>query len=159
MMLLLSVLNAVLGSHLVPSRVRLIAYRAIGFDVPLRGRIAPGVIFRTRDVSIGTGSTINYRCLFDNRGGVHIGRRVGVGADVAFITSDHDSSNPRCRAGTGALAPIRIEDGAWIGSRATLLPGVTIGAGAIVAAGAVVNRDVPAHTLFGGVPARKIRDL
>jgi acetyltransferase-like isoleucine patch superfamily enzyme len=57
------------------------------------------------------------------------------------------------------VGPIRIEDGVWIGSRVTVLPGVTIGAGAVIAAGAVVNRDVPPDTLVGGVPARVLRHL
>ncbi|QDF17979.1 acetyltransferase [Gordonia phage Clark] len=157
--MIIALLNAVAGSHLVPSRIRLVLYRLAGLDVPLRGRISPGVIFRTRRVSIGRGSTVNYRCLFDNRAPVTIGERVGVGAEVQFITSNHDISNPDCRAGTGSLASITVGDGAWIGSRATILAGVTVGAGAIVAAGAIVNRDVPAHTMVGGVPARPIGDL
>ena len=125
----------------------------------MRARISPGVIFRTSQVTLGRKSTINYRCIFDNRSRVTIGERVGIGAEVQFITSSHESDDPKCRAGAGTTAPIVIGDGAWIGSRATILAGVTVGAGAIVAAGSVVNRDVPPHTMYGGVPARQIKVL
>lgn len=125
----------------------------------MRARISPGVIFRTSQVTLGRKSTINYRCIFDNRSRVTIGERVGIGAEVQFITSGHEYDDPNCRAGKGLTSPIVVEDGAWIGSRATILAGVTIGAGAIVAAGAVVNRDVPPHTMYGGIPARQIKEL
>jgi maltose O-acetyltransferase len=63
------------------------------------------------------------------------------------------------RAGDLKAEPVTIGDGAWIGARATILPGVTIGGGAVVAAGSVVTRDLPANVLAGGVPARVIREL
>ncbi|WP_301844410.1 acyltransferase [Rhodococcus pyridinivorans] len=134
-------------------------YKLAGLEIPLRSRVSPGVIFRTNKVSIGRRSSVNYRCLFDNRAPVTIGANVGIGAEVQFITSGHETDDPICRAGKGYTAPIIIEDGVWIGSRATILAGVTVGAGAIVAAGAVVNRDVPPHTLCGGIPARVLKAL
>jgi maltose O-acetyltransferase len=127
--------------------------------MPLGVQVAPGVVFRVNKISIGSGTTINYRCLFDNRAGVTIGRRCGIGIDVAFITSNHDMSDPQCRAGRGSLAPIVVGDGVWVGSRATVLAGVTIGDGAVVAAGAMVTSDVASNTLVGGVPARLLRSL
>jgi len=90
---------------------------------------------------------------------VVIGDRVNIGHDVMIITVDHEIGEAVRRAGWSEVAPVVIEDGAWIGSRATILPGVRVGAGAVVAAGAVVTQDVPSHTLVGGVPARELRRL
>jgi maltose O-acetyltransferase len=92
-------------------------------------------------------------------GAVHIGSGVNVGHDCLMITVHHKIGNSERRAGLSENRSIVIEDGAWIASRVVILPGVTIGRGAVVAAGAVVTRDVPADTMVGGVPARVIRRL
>lgn len=106
-----------------------------------------------QNVMIGNGSIINRGTTLDGRGGLTIGNNVSISPEVMLITSEHLKDDPdfgiRDR-------PIVIEDYAWIGSRTTILPGVTIGRGAIVAAGAVVTRDVPPHAVVGGVPARPI---
>lgn len=90
---------------------------------------------------------------------VSIGHRVRFGQDVMLLTMDHEFGPAEERCGRLTAAPIRIEDGAWLASRVTVLPGVTVGRGSIVAAGAVVTRDVPPGCLVGGVPARVIRTL
>jgi maltose O-acetyltransferase len=90
---------------------------------------------------------------------VRIGNMVRIGHDVSLLTINHEVGPRYLRAGTSLFAEIVIEDGCWLASRCTVLPGVTIGAGAIVAAGSVVTRAVPAHTLVAGVPARIIRHL
>jgi acetyltransferase-like isoleucine patch superfamily enzyme len=90
---------------------------------------------------------------------VRIGDGVQVGHHVVLLTFDHDIGPPDYRCGRLVAAPISIGDGAWIGSRVTVLPGVSIGNGAVVAAGAVVTRDVPPNTLVAGIPARRVRDL
>jgi maltose O-acetyltransferase len=154
-----AVVNSVVASELLPTRVRALCYRVAGLDLPWGARIAPGVVFRTPRVTIGVGTSLNRGCIFDNRARVTIGRRVGVGIGVKFITSGHDLSDPQCRAGAGNLREITVGDGAWIGSSATVVGGVTIGAGAVVAAGAVVVRDCDEHGLYGGVPAALIRWL
>lgn len=86
--------------------------------------------------------------------GLVIGDRVFLGHDASFYGAGHDVDDPLMPAN---YAPIRIEDGVWIASRATILMGVTVGQGAVVAYGAVVTRDVPEWTVVGGVPARFIR--
>jgi maltose O-acetyltransferase len=90
---------------------------------------------------------------------VRIGSMVRIGHDVSLLTINHAVGPRHLRAGTSFFAEIVIEDGCWLASRCTVLPGVTIGTGAIVAAGSVVTRAVPEHTLVAGVPARVIRHL
>lgn len=89
-----------------------------------------------------------------------IGEYVGIASGVLIIDHDHDFRDPReGYYGTGYLlaSPIVIKDKAWIGERAIVLKGVTIGEGAIVGAGALVNRDVPAYSIAVGVPAKVVR--
>ena len=100
---------------------------------------------------LGDNTIVNRRCTLDGRGGLRIGNNVSISPEVMFITSQHLKDDPGFRIED---KPIVIEDYAWIGSRATLLPGVTIGRGAVVAAGAVVAKDVSPFTVVGGIPAK-----
>ena len=86
----------------------------------------------------------------DARGGIRIGTNVVIAGHCLLITADHD---PQDRGFKGRLGTIAIEDRVWIGSRATILKGVTLGEGAVVAAGATVTRDVPPWSIAAGVPA------
>jgi len=104
---------------------------------------------------IGTNTTINRNCFFDTRGTIFIGNNVSISPDVHFITADHDINTPYFEY---RQAKIHIDNYVFIGTRATILPGVYIGEGAVVCAGAVVNNNVPAFTIVGGVPAKKIGD-
>ena len=138
------------------ARVRHFFYRSV-----MRIEIAPGawllsgIWFDTRgNCSIGKNSVINQGCRLDNRGGIRIEENVSISPEVHLITADHDVDSPKC---AGRQAPITICKLAFIGSRATILPGVTIGEGAVVAACACVTKDVDPYTVVGGVPAREIR--
>ena len=103
--------------------------------------------------SIGEHSHVNPGCLIDYRGGVEIGSCVSISHRVMLITGGHDvQSKEFCEI----RKPIKVCDYVWIGAGATILQGVEIGEGAVVAAGAVVVDDVPPYTVVGGVPARKI---
>jgi maltose O-acetyltransferase len=102
---------------------------------------------------IGARTWIGRRCCLDLRGGLEIGADVSVSPEVMILTSAHDVNSPKFDL---TVAAVVIEDNVWIGSRATVLPGVKIGRGAVVAAGAVVTRDVDPLTIVGGVPARQI---
>ena len=110
-------------------------------------------------VSIGTYSIISGALHCDVGAPIRIGDRVRIGHNVALMTVDHEVGSPELRSGITKCGPIEIGDGAWLASHVTVLPGVRIGAGAIVAAGAVVTRDVPDNTLVAGIPARFARDL
>lgn len=94
---------------------------------------------------------------FRTRGGIYIGDGALIGHNVVLATLNHAKS-PNDR-GTMIPAPIHIGKHVWIGSNSTILPGVTIGDGAIVAAGAVVSKDVPENAIVGGVPATILRYL
>jgi maltose O-acetyltransferase len=84
---------------------------------------------------------------------------VNLGHAVTLLTIDHEIGNAYKRCGLSHSGPIVIGNGVWIASNAVILPGVTVGDGAVVAAGAVVTKDVAPNTLVGGVPARAIREL
>lgn len=110
-----------------------------------------------KPVSIGKGCFIQQCCTFFGRGGISIGNDVFIGPKVNLITINHDP-NPENRSATCGR-PIVIEDKVWIGINATLLPGVRIGYGAIIGAGSVVTKDVPAMTVVAGNPARMIKRI
>lgn len=119
-----------------------------------------GIRTSGRRVSIDQGTVINHGCLIYTTGGLVIGRNVSVSSGVWLVTGTHDMNDPDFRDEYKAIV---IDDYAWIGSRATILAGVTIGRGAVVMAGAVVTRDVPPFAVVGGVPAkvvgeRKLKD-
>lgn len=151
--------NGLLASALVPSSARVRLFRLLGMRLRTNILLGPSVSIRTPEIEVGEESSINARCYFDNRGGVKIGNRVGVGIDVAFITSRHDFSDPNRRAGVGGWDGIVVEDGCWIGSRATILGGVHIRHGCVIAAGSVVTKSTEPDGLYGGAPARRIRDI
>lgn len=141
--------------------IRLFFYRrlyAIGANSSILMQVR---ILHVKGVIIGENSTVNYGTLIDSRGGsVIIGNNVNISNSVFIYTLEHDPQSPTFECSLGEVV---IEDHAWIASRATILPGVRIGEGAVVACGAVVTKDVAAYTMVGGIPAKVIgqrtRDL
>ena len=114
-----------------------------------------------RKVHLGSRNVVNFGCLFDGRlYPIITGDDVSIGPEAAILTLGHDPNTPDFADRGG---PVTIGDRTWIGFRAIILPGVAIGEGAVVAAGAVVTRDVPPYTIVAGSPARAIgersRDL
>ena len=106
-------------------------------------------------LSIGKGSYLNRNTLVICRERVTIGEGAMISWDVVIMDSDdHDGRSER-----PATMPVTIEDGAWIGCRAIILKGVTIGRGAVIGAGAIVTRDVPPYGVAVGQPARVIRNM
>ncbi len=104
-------------------------------------------------ITIGSHTSIGDQSVLDGRGGLTIGNSVNFSTAAWVWTAQHDLNDPGF---AGVVAPVVIEDYAWISSRATILPGVTIGRGAVVAAGAVVTKSVAPYEIVGGVPAKKI---
>ena len=110
-----------------------------------------------RFIQVGKNVFINHACSFLDMGGITIEDNVLIGPKVNLITENH-SLDPADRRAL-ICKPIIIKRNAWIGAASTILPGVTIGENAVVAAGAVVTVDVPDNTVVGGVPAKFIRTI
>lgn len=110
-----------------------------------------------KNISIGKRVFINSGCRFQDQGGITIGDDALLGHNVVLATLNHIVEPARRKDMTPAA--IVIGKNVWIGSNTTILPGVTIGDNAIVAAGAVVTKDVPANTVVGGVPAKELKRI
>jgi acetyltransferase-like isoleucine patch superfamily enzyme len=106
-----------------------------------------------RRITIGNFSSIGDHCILDGRGGLTIGDSVNFSTGVWIWTMQHKINDPDFEVET---APVVIEDFAWLSCRTVILPGVRIGKGAVVAAGAVVTKDVEPYAIVAGVPAKKI---
>lgn len=151
-------INGIAASYLCPRKCRRILYMLFGLKVQT-SRISPHCFFGGNKISIGKNTFINYNNFFDLSDCITIGNNVRIAMCSRFITSTHKIGSSEMRGGVSKTAPIRIEDGCWIGANVTILPGVTIKAGTVIAAGAVVIHDCDENALYGGVPAKKIRDL
>lgn len=110
------------------------------------------------DITVGRNVFVNQNCTFYDLGGLEIGDDVMIGPNVSLITSGHPVEPAQRRDGV-VVKPIVIERNVWIAAGATILGGVTVGENSVVAASSVVTKDVPAHTLVGGNPARVIREI
>ncbi len=109
-----------------------------------------------RRLRLGSMVLVNIGCVIELNEQVDVGDRVSIGPDVMILTSSHQIGTRDQRCGPTFTAPVVIEAGAWIGARSVLLPGVTVGAGAVVAANSVVSKDVAPNTLVAGVPAQVV---
>lgn len=110
-----------------------------------------------RNIRIGKNVFINHGCTFLDLGGITIEDDALIGPNVQLITENHPV-HPAERKALD-LKSVLVKRNAWIGAGAIILPGVTIGENSVVAAGAVVNKDVPDNTIAGGVPAKFIRSI
>ena len=143
--------------HIPSQRIRKFVLNGLfGSDIG-RGTVLYGgfEIRSPRKLKIGANTVIGHRATLDARGGLMIGKNVNLSSEVMIWTAQHDYRDPMF--GT-VFKPVALGDYAWLGPRCIILPGVTIGEGAVVAAGAVVSKDVEPYTVVGGVPAQKIAD-
>jgi maltose O-acetyltransferase len=151
------VINALLSllPPFVGGRLRRIGLRAAGFNIG-HGTMfygMPSIIGSDNlyaHLKIGEECLFNIGCVFDVADTITIGDRVGIGHQVLIMTGSHKIGTRERRSGELITAPVVIEDGVWIGARSIILPGVTIGAGAVIGAGSMVNKDIPADTLISG---------
>ena len=145
-------LVGILPLHLL----RRLFYRLAGIEIGIGSTIHIGAtFFQPKNISLGEGTVIGYGCFLDGRDKIDIGSHVDIASEVMIYNGQHDIDHP----GFAALEkPVKIKDHVFIGPRAIILPGVTVGRGAVVAAGAVVTKDVPDFWVVGGVPAGKIRE-
>ena len=141
-----------------PVEIRDLLWQITGSEVDETVAIfTPFHINYGKHTRIGKNVFINFDCVFLDLGGITIEDNVLIGPKVSLLSEGHPVS-PENRQ---ALVPghIHIKKNAWIGAGATILPGVTVGENAVVAAGAVVSKDVPANTVVGGVPAKIIKTI
>lgn len=137
--------------------LRLAYYRwVLGLRIGPNSHIFMGAWFDCkRNFVMGRECTINQNCRLDNRGGLIIGNRVSISAEACILTADHDMRAPDMASRERGVI---IEDYVFIGTRAMILPGVTLGRGSAVAAGAIVTRTVLPGQIVAGIPARPIGD-
>ena len=141
-----------------PDEVRALLSELFGYRVPETLRVFPPFYADFgKNITVGEHVFINACCHFQDHGGVTLGDGCQIGHNVVFATLNH-GMRPEERSHTWP-APIVLGRNVWVGSNATILQGVTIGDNAVVAAGAVVTRDVAANTVVGGVPARFIKTI
>lgn len=132
--------------------------RRAGIDVR-SSLVQSGVYFFSNNIEIGDYVWINHGVYLDTRGRITIGDRTALANAVMIVTSTHEPGDHFNRRGAYRTEPVSIGAGCWIGSRALILPGVTIADGVTVGAGAVVTRDCEADGLYAGVPAKRVKEL
>lgn len=123
---------------------------SIHYKTEIRG--AQGLI-------LGDGTIIGDNCILDARRGLVFGKNVSLSSNVSIYTLQHDHRDPyyRCPDETHHMT-VKIGDRVWLGANVIVLPGVTIGEGAVCCAGCVVTKDVPSYAVVAGIPARKVGD-
>jgi maltose O-acetyltransferase len=154
------IMNAVLGSEIIPAFLRTRVMRAIGFRMSKESCIWAGGNFRSTKVTISPGVFINVGFYHDGYDELYIGNNVRIGPYVRVITATHEIGPSHQRGPIEVVGkPVRIEDSCWIASGVTILPGITIEKGCVLAAGAVVYESTERNGLYAGNPARRVRDL
>jgi maltose O-acetyltransferase len=154
-----TVRHVLAGSYYMPRVGRFVLLRLARIKIDT-ANVFPGVTFMGpgHHLAVGKGSAINTGCFFDLEGTITIGLDCMFAGNVTILTSDHDlvdgviQREPKSR-------PVTVGDRVWFGANVVVMPGVTIGDHVIVAAGAVVTKDCPSDGIYGGVPARRIKEL
>jgi len=136
--------------------LRKIIYILSGINMPFDSNIYMGAnFFNPSGITIGHDSLIGTNSFLDGRAPLTIGNHSSLASEVMIYNDEHDINSPDFGNSFGAVT---IKDYVFIGPRAIILPSITIGRGAIIAAGAVVTKDVPDFEVWGGIPAKKISD-
>lgn len=132
-----------------------------GIKVASGVRLYSSVRFETGNIFIGKSTWVGpaVRFMAGPHARITIGQNCDIAPECLFVTGSHQIGTSSRRAGLGHSLPITVGDGTWIGARVTVLGGVNVGKGCVIAAGAVVTKDIPDNVLAGGIPARVIRKL
>ena len=157
-------LNGLASSIFTPPQLRRIIYKWYGFIIPSTSTVYAQCFCGAGNgdkgkLRIGEHSYINYRCFLDLGNDIIIGNNVAVAFECTFINSTHETGDSYQRAGKGYALPIKIEDGCWIGANTTIMPGVTIAKGCIIAANSLVTKNTEPNGLYIGKPAKRIKEL
>lgn len=141
-----------------PEELRTLVSKLIGKEVPSSFTLFPPLyVDFGKNITIGENVFINSSCHFQEQGGIIIGDGCQIGHNVVIATVNHDLDPKMDRK--NHYAPVTLGKIVGVGSNATILPGVTIGDFAVIAAGTVVTKDVPAYCVVGGVPAKIIKKV
>jgi len=136
--------------------IRKIFYIISGVKMPFDSTIHIGAnFFNPSNITIGHDTIIGDHCFMDGRAPLKIGSHVGIASQVLIYNDEHDINSLDYG---NSFGPVEIGDYVFIGPRAIILPNIKIGKGAVVAAGAVITKDIPDFEIWGGVPAKKIND-
>lgn len=146
-------------SFIPSNHFRKFLYKCLG------AKIGANVVFHFRTeirepslLVVGGGTIVGDNALLDARNGLTFGRNVNLSSNVSIYTEQHDHRDPDFRCTSPEKKPVKIGDRVWIGSNVIILPGVTIGEGAVCCAGCVVTKDVEPYAVVAGVPAKKVND-
>ena len=146
------------GSYHTPEEVQRLLSDLTGEEVDETVRLFPPFYADFgKNIRFGKNVFVNSLCYFQDQAGIDIENEVHIGPHCTLATMNH-GIKPEDRA-TTYPAPIRIKKNAWLGAGVIVCQGVTIGENAVVAAGAVVTKDVPANVIVGGVPAKIIKSI
>lgn len=144
-----------LSYNLVPNPLRKYYLRLFGIKIGKASYIHRSCrFFHVGKMSVGNDCTVNFGCYLDNRRGIYIGNNVGIAHNCKIYTLGHDLSDPEFKT---IGDPVIIKDNVFIFSNSLIMPGLTIGEGAVVLAGSVVTKDVEPWSVVGGNPAKKIK--
>ena len=146
-------------STLPSCHLRKFIYKALGASV------GPKVVFHFRTeiryphcLTVGRGTIIGDNALLDARRGLTLGNHVNISSNVSIYTEQHDHRDPDFRCTNPETKAVSVGDRVWLGSNVVVLPGVTIGEGAVCCAGCVVTKDVPPYAIVAGIPARQVAE-
>lgn len=155
--------NSIGGSYVFPYSIRKKIYRFAGLDIEKAREIRARCFFHSEQVSLGERVFVNMNVQFhsgyDNSASIEIGDDTFIGMNVNLCTISHEIGDESRRAGKDLYKGINIGKGVWIGANSVILPGVKIEDGCIIAAGSVVIKDCEKNGLYGGNPAKRIKDL
>ena len=128
--------------------------KLLGTELPQGLTILAPVYFDYgANTHFGTGTFVNHGCYFMDGGTIHIGKNVFIGPFCGFYTASHPINYTDRNKGLERALPIKVGDNCWFGANVSVMQGVTIGAGCVIAAGSVVTKDIPENCLVAGVPA------
>ncbi len=141
-------------THFPSHALRNLVWKSVGLKLGKGSALHTGFrVYDPRNIVIGEGTIIGNGVFVDGRDKVTIGNHVDIASEAMIYSSEHDINDEEFKA---ISAPVKIGDYVFIGPRAIILPGVSIGSRAVIAAGAVVTKDVGAGEIVGGVPAKLI---
>lgn len=140
--------------HIPIQSLRKLLYKLMKVDIGKNTTaLRPIFFYNPFNITIGDNCALNDHIVLDGRGGLTIGDNVNISPYVKIYTAEHNINSPSFEYVEGR---VEIDNHVWISTNAIIMPGVKIGEGAVIAAGAIVTKDVSPYTIMGGVPAKKI---